>query len=268
MAESPHHLQIAVARLLGYRWPDQPAEKLDALVEGEGIVCLPGIGAEKAAAERLRELLAASHGAAWSPARQESLLAAVGFGGKTLHEWLRDGFFEQHCKLFHNRPFLWHIWDGKKDGFSAIVNYHKFDRRALETLIHHYLGWWLKRQHDAVQKGESGADGRYAAALELQNKLNLILEGEEPYDIFVRWKPLEKQLIGWEPDLNDGVRINIRPFVVANVLRKKPNIKWTKDKGRDPESAPWFKVFGSNRINDHHLSLKEKRAARGEGGKA
>jgi hypothetical protein len=92
----------------------------------------------------------------------------------------------------------------------------------------------------------------------------LIHEGEAPYDIFVRWKPLEKQPIGWEPDLNDGVRLNIRPFVQAGILRKRPNIKWNKDKGRDPESAPWFAVFKGDRINDHHLSLAEKRAARKE----
>jgi len=31
------------------------------------------------------------------------------------------------------------------------------------------------------------------------------------------------------------------------------------------ESAPWFKVFGGERINDHHLTVGAKRAARGEG---
>ena len=43
-----------------------------------------------------------------------------------LDDWLRNGFFEEHCKLFHDRPFMWHIWDGRKrDGFHALVNYHK-----------------------------------------------------------------------------------------------------------------------------------------------
>ncbi len=68
--------------------------------------------------------------------------------------------------------------------------------------------------------GESGADGLLSAALKLKEALELILEGEKPYDIFVRWKPLSEQPIGWEPDLNDGVRLNIRPFMEANILRK------------------------------------------------
>jgi len=92
--------------------------------------------------------------------------------------------------------------------------------------------------------------------------LKLIIEGEQPYDIFVRWKPLEKQPIGWEPDLNDGVRLNIRPFMTAGVLRKIPNIKWNKDRGTDVPSAPWYSKFKGERISDYHLSLAEKRKAR------
>ena len=60
-----------------------------------------------------------------------------------------------------------------------------------------------------------GADLRLAAAQALQEKLKLILAGEPPYDIFVRWKPLHEQAIGWHPDLNDGVRMNIRPFIAG-----------------------------------------------------
>jgi len=83
------------------------------------------------------------------------------------------------------------------------------------------------------------------------------LEGEAPYDIFVRWKPLAQQPIGWHPDLNDGVRLNIRPFMEADVLRKRPNIKWGKDRGKNPPGFPW----GEERDNDRHLTLGEKRKA-------
>ena len=37
---------------------------------------------------------------------------------------------------------------------------------------------------------------------------------EAPYDLFVRWKPLRDQAIGWHPDFNDGVRFNICPFLL------------------------------------------------------
>jgi hypothetical protein len=94
-----------------------------------------------------------------------------------------------------------------------------------------------------VDAGEAGSDSRLAAAKQLQVRLKLILEGEPPFDLFVRWKPLSAQPMGWRPDLNDGVRINIRPFLAqdipggkkgAGILRSKPNIKWEKDRGKEP----------------------------------
>jgi hypothetical protein len=251
-------LQVAVARLLGYHWPDQPADYLDELTDNDGILCLPPVRGEQAASERLREFLARAYGSRWSPAVLAELLAAAGSPDKTLDEWLRQHFFEQHFKLFHQRPFIWHIWDGQRAGFSALVNYHKLDRQNLEKLTYTYLGDWIKRQKDDLDRGEGGADARLLAAQDLQDTLKLIIEGEPPYDIFVRWKPTGQQPVGWEPDLDDGVRLNIRPFVEADILRKRPNINWNKDRGKNPPGAPW----GTERLNDLHLTLAEKLAAR------
>src|SRR5205085_1215538 len=102
-------------------------------------------------------------------------------------------------------------------------------------------GDWITRQKDGLKRDEEGADERLAAAEALKERLEAILIGEPPFDVFVRWKALASQSIGWEPDINDGVRINIRPFLVsdipggkrgAGVLRVKPNIKWDKDRGQ------------------------------------
>ena len=89
---------------------------------------------------------------------------------------------------------------------------------------------------------------------ELQRQLEAIRDGEPPYDIYVRWKPLQEQPIGWNPDVNDGVRLNIRPFVEAGVLRSRVSVNWKKDRGRN--------LDGSERMNDRHLTLEERRAAR------
>jgi len=199
--------------------------------------------------------------------------------GKTLETWLREKFFTQHGKLIQHRPFIWHIRDGLRDDFAALVNYHKLDYKLLETLIYTHPGDWIsRRKHDKADRVD-GAEEKLAAAEALKKRLELILKGDAPYDIFVRWKPIEKQPIGWNPDLNDGVRLNIRLSVSdvkkkgAGVLCDKPNIKWGKDQGKDVESAPWYKL-GTNyggkegdRINDHHLSLAEKLATRENGQK-
>ena len=259
----PTVLHVAVARLLGYRWPEEHevdmeladeqrewVRRTEALLEWmdeDGIVCIPPVRGEPPARDRLLGLLAAAFGDSWNDAVLAKLLDSV--NSRNLDDWLRDSFFEEHCKLFHYRPFLWHVWDGRRhDGFHALVSYHKLaegggkGRRLLESLTYSYLGDWITRQQDEVHRGEDGADDRLAAALGLQRRLERILEGEPPVDIFVRWKPIHEQPIGWEPDINDGVRLNIRPFMVedipggkkgAGVLRAKPKIAWNKDRGKE-----------------------------------
>jgi hypothetical protein len=299
--DSDQPLQVSIARLLDYSWPRQtgssfpdcPAldpDGLEKFADNDGIVCLSATKGEAPADERIREVLARSYGKEWDAAVLEQLLAQVGFSGKTLADWLRDGFFEQHCALFHQRPFIWHIWDGERDGFHALANYHKLTapdaegRKTLEKLTYSYLGDWITRQKAEQKQGQEGADAKVAAALHLQEGLKKILDGEPPYDLFARWKPLHGQPIGWEPDINDGVRINIRPFMIAGTLkgksifRKAPKIKWDKDRGKEPSRSkrdfPWFwswdeeaadfkggPAFDGNRWNDLHYSNEIKEAA-------
>jgi hypothetical protein len=239
---------------------------LDALADADGIAPIPSVRGEPPAAERLREILKVSLGSKWSTSREHTLLAETGAAsGTTLHEWLRNSFFEQHYKLFHNRPFIWHLWDGRRDGFSCLVNYHRLTHKLLDNLAHSYVQDWINLQTADARSGKPGADLRLADAQEFQKKLKLILAGEPPYDIFVRWKPLSQQPIGWNPDLNDGVRMNIRPFVEAGILRKNPNVKWAKDRGKEPqrrkEEYPWFwdgGTFKGDRVNDVHLTNQQK----------
>jgi hypothetical protein len=288
-------LQAAVARLLGYQWPAELDEDMelapemrqlmlknadfDGLVDDDGIVCIPAIRGEMNAVKRVEAILQKAYGSAWSNSVEAKLLKAV--KSTSIDDWLRNKFFEQHCKLFQHRPFIWQIWDGLKDGFSALVNYHKLDYKGLERLIYTYLDDWISTQKRGIADGSDGADIRLSAAENLKVQLEAILEGEalpgKPgLDIFVRWKPLAEQPIGWNPDLNDGVRLNIRPFMYAQdmgkkgagVLRAAPNIHWKKDRGTDVASAPWFHLGPEyrgkegDRINDHHLTIAKKKAAR------
>jgi hypothetical protein len=317
-AAAPTALQVGVARLVGYRWPAELDEdmrlapkarelvdrcaELAEHADDDGIVCLSSVRGEPSASDRLERLLRASFGEAWSAGKAHDLLAAAGAHfnkGKaepSIKDWLRDRFFEEHCALFHSRPFVWHIWDGKKDGFHALVNYHKLaapggvGRQTLETLTYAYLGDWITKQKQQVDAGTPGAEARLAAATELKVELEKILAGEPPYDLFIRWKPLHEQPIGWEPDINDGVRLNIRPFMMAadvgkkgaGMLRAMPkSIKWDSDRGKEPQSLrpkadfPWFwswdertqnfiggAEFDGVRWNDLHYTNAAKQRAR------
>jgi hypothetical protein len=283
-------LQVAVARLLGYHWPAELDAQMelapemreviaknnifDDLIDDDGIVCIPAIRGEKPAVDRLEAILHAAYGDEWSATLLNNLLKSV--KSRDLNLWLRDKFFEQHSKLFQHRPFIWQIWDGLPDGFSALVNYHTLDYKGLERLIYTYLDDWISTQIQQEKDGDEGAELRLTAARNLREQLEAILVGEKGLDIFVRWKSSAEQPIGWNPDLNDGVRLNIRPFMQAKdvgkkdagILRSKPNIHWKKDRGTDVESAPWYDLgleYGGkqgDRINDHHLTLAEKKVAR------
>ena len=298
-------MQVAMARLLAYHWPAENdpemalAEEQRAWVDNakslcpfedeDGIVCIPSVRGERPGGERLLQLLHAAYSEDWHDGVLTNLLAAS--SSASVDDWLRNHSFDEHCRLFQNRPFIWHIWDGRRrDGFHALVNYHKMTagdgkgRRLLESLTYSYLGDWISRQQDGVKRGEGGADDRLVAALELRKRLVAILEGEPPFDLFVRWKPVEEQAIGWEPDMNDGVRLNIRPFMAgdlpggtkgAGIMRAKPNIHWKKDRGKEPirgqAQFPWLWKnggFTGERINEVHLTNSAKRAAREAAGPA
>jgi hypothetical protein len=292
---SEQPLQVALARLVGYQWPRQTGSSfrdcaalgpdgLEKLADDDGIVCIPPVRGEEPAAERLRKVLAAAYGKDWKAGMELEFIRATGSDAGDLEEWLRNDFFEQHCDLFHQRPFIWHVWDGRKrDGFHAPVNYHRLaagdkGRRTLENLTHSYLGDWITRQKDSLRREEEGAEERLAAPLALKERLESILAGEPPFDIFVRWKALACQPVGWQPDIYDGVRVNIRPFLTsdipggkkgAGILRARPNIKWDKDRGKEPKrdkaEFPWFwngSGFTGDRVNDVHLTIEEKQKAR------
>lgn len=270
------HLHVALARLAGYRWPAESDSDMRLSVEAkawiaktatlpeadaDGVLPLLAVIGERPLADRLRDYLNAVM-PGWDEAKlvreaDERIDKKAG-RDLSLEAWLGDRAFRQHCALFHNRPFLWHVSDGQKDGFSAFLHYHRLDHATLQKLTYTLLGAWIARRE--AEKDER----RVEAARILQKRLEAILVGEAPYDIFVRWKSLAQQPLGWTPDLDDGVRLNIRPWVEAGILRESSpkGIKWGVDRGTDVASAAWFKLDQGKRNNDHHPTLAEKRNAR------
>ncbi|MBT3192541.1 MAG: hypothetical protein HN341_08295 [Verrucomicrobia bacterium] len=309
VATSLAPLHVAVARLLGYRWPNQTDDRHFEHSDIDGIICLQSVRGEERADQRMLALMRDADCEERLPASTlDGFVSGPGLRGRGAPWWMLNKLFEEHCKLFSQRPFIWHVWDGRDDGFNALVNAHKLagaggeGRRTLEALTYSYLGDWIARQRADQAAGVEGADARLAAAQDLQGQLENILVGEPPHDVFVRWKPLHEQPIGWDPDINDGIRVNIRPFMNAQlrsggkkgagILRWKPNIKWGKDRGKEPESLrpredfPWFwgcpgkgpvdertdfpggNGYDGARWNDLHYSNAVKQTARDRAARA
>ena len=296
--DSQQPLHVSLARLLGYPWPRQtgssfpdcPAlgpDGLEKLADEDGIVCIPSVRGEEPAAERLEAWLSRPES---NRRRRASWLAGptwtIGSATPSSRSIASSSMTDRSCGTSGWAKARRLPCPGQLS--QALRRQAQGTEAALESLTYSYMDR-IARQKDGVKRGEGGADDRLTAALELQNRLKLILEGEPPFDLFIRWKPLAEQPIGWEPDINDGVRMNIRPFLAsdlpagrtgAGVLRWKPNVKWDKDRGKEPkrpkEEYPWLwnwngttidfmgtgKEPDGNRWNDCHYTIAAKNLAR------
>lgn len=225
-----------VWRLLSY------AVKRVVEADADGIVPLIAISGETALVDRVRDELAALF------PDQDAYQLEVDIGNELrrkvkgyrsvdgIDEWLRDCYFDYHVSLYKKRPIFWHIASrpGRGDcAFGALVHYHRFDQNRLAKLRGSYL-----RDAIALFRREAGLadkDGRIEdrqesqAHLEeaeaLNERLRWVQEGingpPAPGDCRIRtpWKSDDELPDGWQPDLDDGVAVNIRPLQTAGVLR-------------------------------------------------
>ncbi len=227
-----------VWRLLSY------AVKRVLEADDDGIVPFNAVNGEPRLVERVRHELAEIF-----PDRDASQVeveivnelnqAVKGYRRCTsLDAWLDNAFFEYHCGLYKNRPIFWHIASAQgtaRFAFGALVHYHRFDRNRLANLRATYLRDAVeefRRESGLADKAGATADRlEWQAKLEEAQALDLKLQaiqeghhegaegGERDYRILTPWKAPDERPKGWDPDLDDGVKVNIEPLQKAGVLR-------------------------------------------------
>jgi hypothetical protein len=147
----------------------------------------------------------------------------------SIGDFLASGWFEHHVRLYKNRPVFWHLASVREGGgtpaFAALVHYHRFGKDALRKLRGSYLRSFLERLERELAQARRA--NRIDDALEIQRgleearafdqKLQGLEEGR--YPLYVPWKEAGKQPKGWEPDVDDGVKVNILPLQAAGLLR-------------------------------------------------
>lgn len=156
----------------------------------------------------------------------------------SIREWLANCFFEYHCSLYQGRPIFWHIASTQGSSaaaFEALVHYHKFDSNRMARLRSSYV----RDVVDTFRREAALADkeGRTNDRVEWQTKLEETQEldrrlqwvqeghhegpegGHKDYRILTPWKKPHEHPNGWDPDLDDGVKVNIEPLQKAGVLR-------------------------------------------------
>jgi hypothetical protein len=222
--------------------------------ENDGIVCLQRVAHRTPLIERVRRELAGCF-----PSQEPSALEievvnelkkkTKGYRrAESLAEWLHDAFFEIHNSLYLQRPVLWHLASNQvrtEPGFACIVDAHRFTGECLAKLRSVYL-----RERITTLRRESaqaGQDHKEAERIELlalveeveeyDIKLKLLQEGahigpeagDRDYRILTPWKSPANRPRGWNPDLDDGIKVNLAPLARTNLLRKRLRLAETKE---------------------------------------
>ena len=156
----------------------------------------------------------------------------------SMREWLHNVYFDYHVALYKKRPIVWHIASSQGSApfaFGALCHYHKFDANRMAKLRSSYLREAIETfQRDAAIADREGhaedrieLQARLEEAQALDRKLQAVQEGHRDgpeggnrdYGLLPLWKSPEERPTGWDPDIDDGVKVNIMPLQKAGVLR-------------------------------------------------
>ncbi|MGE5618445.1 MAG: hypothetical protein ACM3US_04220, partial [Sphingomonadaceae bacterium] len=233
------YASVSLLRMLGYRWPEQDKYEAEhgpildpALVDEDGIIPLVPCTGEPTAEERIRARLERDFG---EEGAERSLKEFRQWVGRDLGDWLRRDFFKRHVQQFKQRPIAWHLVSPNR-AFEAFVLYHRLSRETLQRLRAQYAGSLIERlRADQERARARGADGE-VTQLQLQiedveefrSRIEKIERGDElKYRIRCRWKGEEEagRPGPYAPDIDDGVKVNIRPFQEAGLLAVRQVIK-------------------------------------------
>lgn len=234
-----NYASTSILRLLGYRWPEQDAYEREhgpiiepSLVVEDGIIPLVPCGDQPTAAELVRRRLERDFGDEGASKSEAEFRQWV---GRSIEDWLLKDFFRRHVQQFKQRPIVWHLISPERT-IKVFVLYHKLNRATLQKLRAQYAGGLIARLQAEQARAKARGDTANVSRLQIQiedveefrSLIEAIERGEElQYRIRCRWKGEEDngRPGPYAPDIDDGVKVNIRPFQEAGLLAVKEVIK-------------------------------------------
>ena len=240
-AELEEYIDITLVRMLGYRWPEQDAYEadhgpiLDAdLVDADGIIPLVPCGDEPVAEERVRTRLVRQLGDDGADAFLADLKR---YTKRDLADWIRRDFFKAHTKRFKNRPDRLAPAQprGRLRGDRPLPPALARDPRQAPRHLRRRpprapagrpaAGQGARRHRAPSPTSRSQIEDVEA----FRPTLAAIEQGTElRHRIRCRWKgETDAGRPGpYAPDIDDGVKVNIRPFQESGLLPAKVISKW------------------------------------------
>jgi len=235
------YVAVTLLRLLGYRWPAQDAYESEhgpilhsGFVAKDGIIPLVHCADQPTAARRIRMRLAHQFGEEGADRSEQGFQKWV---GRSIEEWLERDFFKRHIQQFKQRPIAWHLVSSERN-FEAFVLYHRLSRETLYKLRATYAGGFIGRLRAEQERARQANDARKVCDLqikiedveEFRERIEKIERGDALQNrIRCRWKAEEAEGRPgpYAPDIDDGVKVNIRPFQESGLLSVKEVIrKW------------------------------------------
>jgi hypothetical protein len=225
------YFSFVVLRLLGYTWPTPLEGELTggrwiptSAIAEDGIIPLVPCGDVSPLERRIAEVMGEDDAAVFGQVM-----------GRDLGEWLRKDFFKRHVQQFKQRPIAWHLASPERT-FEVFVLYHQLSLATLQTLRTRYAGGLIEKLRvdlaRAKERKDEAALRRIQAQIEdiedFRERLAKIERGSElKARIRCRWKGEEAQGRPgpYAPDIDDGVKVNLRPFQEMGVLAIKEVIK-------------------------------------------
>ena len=150
----------------------------------------------------------------------------LGRGG--LARWLGDLFFQKHVRQFKKRPILWQITSPDKR-FRVLVYYHKLDHDTLSKVRSQYLWPLLERARTQLRAAQDQDPPDLKTVSDLEAYIADLEECERRLESVIQ-STVEVNLPDWangpyrdgkppyDPDLDDGVKVNILPLQAAGLL--------------------------------------------------
>lgn len=145
-------------------------------------------------------------------------LGGKGTAREVIRNYLLNGFYADHLKIYQKRPIYWQFSSGKKNGFKALVYMHRYQPDLLARMRTDYVHEQQERYRTQLTMLEESVESAAPSEKVKINKQIAKLRDQslEIQKFEEKVHHLADQMI--TIDLDDGVKVNYEKF--AEVLEK------------------------------------------------
>lgn len=145
-------------------------------------------------------------------------LGGKGTSREVIRNYLLNGFYADHLKIYQKRPIYWQFSSGKKNGFKALCYMHRYQPDLLARMRTDYVHEQQERYRTQLTMLEESVDSAAPSEKVKINKQIAKLRDQslEIQKFEEKVHHLADQMIAI--DLDDGVKVNYEKF--AEILEK------------------------------------------------